>query len=344
MNKANGRRLTIARAMNEAIAQEMRRDPSVFLLGEDVRHLGGVWGHTAGLYDEFGAERVLDTPISETGFIGAASGAAAMGMRPIVELMFVDFLGVCFNAIYNLAAKTCYFSAGGTPIPMVINTAVGGGYSDGGQHSQVLWATFAHMPGLKVVVPSNAYDAKGLMISAIRDNNPVVYMFHKQLQGMGFLGTVEGAVSAVPKESYAVPLGVANVVREGSDLTIVGLGATVHIATAAAAELHAGAGISAEVIDLRSVVPLDRETILKSVRKTGRLIVVDDDYVNCGLAAEIIATVTESNVQVFKSSPIRIAYPDVPPPFSRPLEQFCLPSVARVVDAARRCLGGDTDQ
>ncbi|MEP7246826.1 MAG: transketolase C-terminal domain-containing protein, partial [Gammaproteobacteria bacterium] len=329
---------------NEGIAQEMRRDSSVFLLGEDVRHLGGVWGHTTGLYEEFGAERVLDTPISETGFIGAASGAAALGMRPIVELMFVDFLGVCFNAIYNLAAKTCYFSAGGTPVPMVINTAVGGGYSDGGQHSQVLWATFAHMPGLKVVVPSNSYDAKGLMIAAIRDNNPVIYMFHKQLQGMGFLGTVAGAVAEVPKEPYVVPLGVANVVEEGTDLTIVGLGATVHIATAAAAELRERAGVSVEVIDVRSVVPLDRAAIVRSVKKTGRLIVVDDDYLNCGLTAEIIASVTESDVRVFKSSPIRIAYPDVPPPFSPPLEQFCLPSVARVVDAAHRCLGESADR
>ena len=179
------RRLTIARAMSEAIAQNMRADPTVFVMGEDIGKLGGVFGTTQGLLEEFGEERIRDTPISETAFIGAAVGAATQGMRPIAELMFVDFFGVCMDAIYNLAAKNAYFSGGAQPCPMVLMTAVGGGYSDGGQHSQCLYGTFAHLPGMKVVSPSNAYDAKGLMNAAIADNNPVVFMFHKGLQGMG---------------------------------------------------------------------------------------------------------------------------------------------------------------
>src|SRR5690606_38490968 len=240
---------------------EMERDPSVFIMGEDIQKIGGIWGHTAGLVETFGPERVRDTPISETAFMGAAVGAASVGMRPIVELMFVDFFGVCFDAIYNLAAKNSFFSGGQTPLPMVINTAIGGGYSDAGQHSQVLWATFAHMPGMKVVCPSTAYDAKGLMISAIRDNNPVIFMFHKQLQGMGFLGTIKRSITAVPRESYLVSIGQAQIVRAGQDVTIVGIGLTVHHALDAAAELEKE-GIDAEVIDLRSLVPLDREAII----------------------------------------------------------------------------------
>ena len=194
----NERKLTIARAMAEATAQEMRKDQSVFVMGEDIGQLGGVYGNTRGLIEEFGAERIRDTPISETAFIGAAVGAAQDGMRPIVELMFVDFFGVCFDAIYNLMAKNIYFSGGNVQVPMVLMTSGGGGYSDGGQHSQVLYSTFAHLPGMKVVCPSNAYDAKGLMTTAIRDNNPVIYMYHKSLQGMGWLGTEDGATVHTP--------------------------------------------------------------------------------------------------------------------------------------------------
>ena len=189
MTQSNERKLTIARAMAEALAQEMRGDERVFVMGEDIGALGGVYGNTRGLLDEFGAERVRDTPISETAFIGAAVGAAQDGMRPVVELMFVDFFGVCFDAIYNLMAKNIYFSGGSVKVPMVLMTSTGGGYSDAGQHSQCVYGTFAHLPGMKVVAPSNAYDAKGLMTAAIRDDSPVVFMYHKSLQGMGWLGT-----------------------------------------------------------------------------------------------------------------------------------------------------------
>jgi pyruvate dehydrogenase E1 component beta subunit len=324
--------------MNEAMAQEMRSDPSVFLMGEDVRSFGGVWGHTAGLLEEFGPDRVLDTPISETAFIGAGVGAAARGMRPIVELMFVDFVGVCLDAIYSLAGKMCYFSGGQVSVPMVINTAVGGGYGDGGQHSQVMWPVFAHLPGLKVVCPSNAYDAKGLMISAIRDNNPVVFMFHKNLQGVAFLGLVKGSVNEVPTQTYTVPIGTAKVVRQGSDISLVGVGATVHIALEAADELSKG-GTQAEVVDLRTIQPLDRQTLCASVQKTGRLVVVDDDYMSYGLTGEIVASATEACWSALKGPPQRVAYPDITVPFSPSMERFALPNAAKTLAAARRALG-----
>lgn len=330
----NERKLTIARAMAEAMAQEMRVDPTVFVMGEDIAELGGVFGNTRGLLDEFGKERVRDTPISETGFIGAAVGAAQDGMRPVVELMFVDFFGVCFDAIYNLMAKNTYFSGGNFKVPMVLMTSTGGGYSDAGQHSQCLYGSFAHLPGMKVVSPSNAYDAKGLMTSALRDDNPVVYMFHKGLQGMGWLGTEAGANVHVPEEGYEVEIGKAAIARQGSDMTIVSIAMGVHNALKAAATLEAD-GISAEVIDLRSLVPLDRDTIRASVAKTGRLIVVDEDYHSYGVSGEIIATVCETGVSGLKAAPRRIAYPDVPIPFARVMEQYCLPSPDKIVAAAR---------
>ncbi len=328
------RKLTIAKAISEAIAQEMERDSGVFVMGEDIAKLGGVFGNTQGLLDKFGPERVRDTPISETGFIGMAVGAAALGLRPLVELMFVDFFGVCMDAIYNLAAKQAYFSGGHVKCPMVLMTSVGGGYSDAGQHSQCLYGTFAHLPGMKVVVPSNAYDAKGLMAAAIRDDNPVIFMMHKNLQGMGWLGTAPGAIVDVPEDAYEVPLGKAAITRPGKDLTVVGLGATVHQALDAA-ETLAKDGIEAEVIDLRSLAPLDREAVLKSVRKTGRLLVVDDDYQSYGVTGEIIATVAEAGIAL-KSPPRRLAYPDIPIPFARPMEQFALPNADKVAAGARK--------
>lgn len=330
----NDRLLTIARAMAESIEQEMEADPRVFVMGEDIAELGGVYGNTRGLLDKFGPERIRDTPISETAFIGAAVGAAQDGMRPIVELMFVDFLGVCFDSIYNNGAKNHYFSGGNVKVPMVLMTSVGGGYSDAGQHSQCLYATFAHMPGMKVVSPSNACDAKGLMTAAIRDDNPVVFMFHKGLQGMGWLGTEPGATVATPKESYTVDIGKAKVVREGTDVTIVGLAMGVHDALKAATILE-GENVDAEVVDLRSLVPLDRETVIRSVAKTGRLIVVDEDYQSYGVTGEIIATVAEHDVSMLKASPKRVAYPDVPIPFARHMEQFCLPNAEKIVNAWR---------
>jgi pyruvate/2-oxoglutarate/acetoin dehydrogenase E1 component len=337
MSGLNQRKLTIGRAMHEAMAQEMHRDPSVFLMGEDICRFGGVWGHTAGLVEEFGRDRIRDTPISEAAFIGAAAGAAAQGMRPIVELMFVDFIGVCLDAVAGLAAKNCYFTGGQSTVPMVINTAVGGGYSDAGHHSQVLWPVFAHMPGLKVVCPSTAYDAKGLMMSAIRDDNPVVFMFHKNLQGVGFLGVVKRSVNEVPVEPYTVPIGAIAVPREGTDVTVVGVGATVHIALDAAEEM-AKRGVSVEVIDIRTIQPLDRAGICRSIRKTGRLVVVDDDYLSYGLTGEIVASVTEQAWAQLKAAPIRIAYPDITCPFSPPMERFALPNAAKVVAAIEQIM------
>ena len=331
------RTLTISRAMSEAIAQEMRTDPNVFVMGEDVGAYGGIFGSTAGLYDEFGAQRVIDTPISETGFLGAAVGAAMSGMRPIAELMFVDFFGVCMDPIYNMAAKNIYFSGGGFRMPLVITTAVGGGYSDAGQHSQTLYATFAHMPGLKVVVPSTAYDAKGLMTAAIRDDNPVFYMFHKGMQGLGWMASVAGAATEVPEEPYELPFGEAAIRRGGRDVTIVAIGLMVHRALEAAQALEAN-GVDAEVIDLRTLVPLDRDAVCNSVKKTGRLVVADEDYTSYGVTAEIVASVVERDIGMLKSAPKRVAYPDIQVPYSRPMEQFALPNADKIAAAVQATL------
>ena len=327
------RKLTIAKAMAEAISIEMRKSDDVLVMGEDIGALGGVFGNTLGLLDEFGPERVRDTPISETGFIGAAVGMAAAGMRPVVELMFVDFFGVCMDAIYNLAAKQSYFSGGKVACPMVLMTSVGGGYGDAGQHSQTLYATFGHLPGLTVVIPSNAYDAKGLMASAIADPNPVIFMYHKALQGMGWLGTVQRSITHVPEEHYTIPLDRAEVVRNGQDITLTGLGHTLHLALDAAQQLQTH-GIEAEVIDLRCIAPLDRKTILASAKKTGAILSIDDDYHSYGVGAEIIATIAESDEVRLKVAPKRISYPDIPVPFAPEMEHAVLPNSDKIVGAA----------
>ncbi len=327
-------RLTIARAMASAIAGEMRSDDRVLVMGEDIAALGGVFGNCQGLLDEFGPERVRDTPISETAFIGAAVGMTSVGMRPIVELMFVDFFGVCMDAIYNLAAKNCYFSGGQTPVPMVLMTSVGGGYGDAGQHSQCLFGTFAHLPGMKVVIPADAYDAKGLLTAAIRDPNPVVFMYHKALQGMGWLGTEKGSVVDVPDAAYEIPIGEATVRRPGKDVTLVGLGRTVHTALAAA-DILAASQVSAEVVDLRSLVPLDKDTLTQSIRRTGRLVVIDDDYHSFGVSGEIIAVASETCHQQLKAAPARVTFPDIPIPFSPALERPLLPDADAVVAAVK---------
>ncbi len=332
------RNLTMAQAIAEGIAQEMTRDDRVFVMGEDIGRYGGIFGATGGLLQTFGPERVMDTPISETAFIGAATGAAAAGLRPIVELMFVDFFGVCMDQIYNHLAKNTYMAGGNIRLPVVLTTAIGGGYSDAAQHSQCLYATFAHMPGLKVVVPSNAYDAKGLMIQAIRDDNPVLFMYHKGLMGLPWMAYFEGSTNAVPEAAYTLPFGQARVAREGADLTIVAVSQMVHKALRAADAL-AGDGIGAEVIDLRTLVPLDRETVLASVRKTGRLLVADEDYLGFGLTGEISAIVAENLDTLALKAPIqRLAVPGVPIPYSRPLERFVIPQVEDIVDAARRLM------
>jgi pyruvate dehydrogenase E1 component beta subunit len=267
-----------------------------------------------------------------------AIGAAVEGMRPIVELMFADFMGVCLDQIYNHMAKIHYESGGNVKVPVVVTTAIGGGYGDGAQHSQTLYGLFAHLPGMKIVVPSTPYDAKGLMISAIRDDNPVVYMFHKGIMGLGWMTPNPRATAHVPEEPYTIPIGKADVKREGRDLTIVTISLMVHRALDAADDL-AGEGIEAEVLDLRSLVPLDREAILESVAKTHRLLVVDEDYRSFGMSGEVITTVIEGAFDHLDAPPVRLAYPDVPIPYSRPLEQFCLPSSEKIAAAARQLMG-----
>jgi pyruvate dehydrogenase E1 component beta subunit len=331
------RLLTTSKAISEAIAQEMERDPRVFVMGEDIGIYGGIFGATAGLLEKFGPERVMDTPISETAFIGAATGAALSGTRPIVELMFVDFFGVCMDQIYNHMAKIHYESGGALKVPVVVTTAIGGGYGDAAQHSQTLYGMFAHLPGMKIVVPSTPYDAKGLMTAAIRDDNPVLYMFHKGIMGLGWMTPNPRATAHVPEESYTVPIGKADVKREGRDLTIVTLSLMVHRALDAADEL-AKEGIEAEVLDLRTVVPLDREAIVASVSKTRRLLVVDEDYRSFGLSGEVISTAIEGAWGRLDKPPVRLAYPDVPIPYSRPLEQFCLPDRDKIAAAARQLM------
>ena len=335
---STARILTMAQAISEGIAQEMSRDANVFVMGEDIGSYGGIFGATGGLLDKFGKDRVMDTPISETAFIGAATGAAAAGLRPIVELMFVDFFGVCMDQIYNHLAKNTYMSGGHVKLPVVLTTAIGGGYSDAAQHSQCLYGTFAHIPGIKVVVPSNAYDAKGLMISAIRDDNPVMFMYHKGIMGLPWMAYLEGSSNAVPEEAYAIPFGKAKVLQEGSDFTIVSISQMVQKAVLAAREL-ATQSIHAEVIDLRTLVPLDTETVLKSVRKTGRLLVVDEDYLGFGLSGEIAALIAENLDTVELHAPVmRLAVPNVPIPYSRPLEQFVIPQVANIVQAVQAAM------
>ncbi|NOY54446.1 MAG: alpha-ketoacid dehydrogenase subunit beta [Actinobacteria bacterium] len=339
MTTATDRKLTTQKAIAEAIALELERDESVLVMGEDVGVYGGIFGSTEGLLDRFGPQRVMDTPISETGFIGAAVGAAVNGLRPIAELMFVDFFGVCMDQIYNNMAKIHYFSGGNVKVPMVLMTAVGGGYSDAGQHSQTLWGTFAHLPGMKVVVPSNPYDAKGLMISAIREDNPVIYMFHKGVLGLGWMTNNPRATGPVPEEAYEVPIGKAAIARPGNDVTVATVGLSVHRALDAA-ELLEEKGISAEVLDLRSLVPLDREAIVASVRKTHRLMVVDEDYQSFGMSGEVITTAVEGAFDYLDAPPVRVATPDVPIPYSHPLEEWTLPSVRRIVAGIERLTTG----
>jgi len=335
---ASSRRLTMAQAIAEAIGSEMERDPKVFVMGEDIGKYGGIFGATSGLLDRFGKERIMDTPISETAFLGAALGAAAEGMRPIAELMFVDFFGVCMDQIYNHIAKNIYMSGGSMRLPLVITTAIGGGYGDAAQHSQCLYGLFAHVPGLKVVVPSNAYDAKGLMISAIRDDSPVVYFFHKGIMGLPWMAYFEGSTAEVPAESYTVPFGQARVARPGTDVTIVTISQMVQKALLAAAVLQRE-GVSVEVIDLRTLVPLDVDTVLASVKKTGRLLVADEDYLNFGLTGEIAALVAERLDVIRLKAPVkRLGVPGVPIPYSRPLEQYVIPQVDSIAVACRQLM------
>ena len=330
------RQLSFSQALNEAMRQEMRRDPRVILMGEDVagganvEHLqgddawGGVLGVTKGLVKEFGRERVLDTPISESGFIGAAVGAAVTGLRPIVEMMFVGFMGVCFDQILNQGAKLRYMFGGKAKVPLVIRTIYGGGYRAAAQHSQVLYSLFTHIPGLKTVVPATPYDAKGLLISSIRDDDLVIFFEDITLGGMK---------GPVPEEPYAIPFGKADLKRPGTDVTIVAIGKMVHRALKAADELQKQ-GKSAEVIDPRTLSPFDEEMVLESVKKTGRLVVVDESHPRCSMAADIAALVADKGFD-YLNGPIKtVTAPHTPVPFSPTLEDHYLPNPQKIMEAA----------
>ena len=337
-SRSTDRELTMSRAMVEALAHEMRENEEVFVMGEDVADYGGIFSSTDGLLDEFGRDRVMDVPISETAFIGAGVGAAQAGMRPVVELMFADFFGVAMDQIYNNMAKNTYMSGGSVNVPMVLMTAVGGGYNDAAQHSQTLYGTFAHLPGMKVVVPSTAYDAKGLMHAAIRDDDPVVFMFHKRLMGIAWMPAPPGPKTGVPEDPYEVDIGEADVKREGDDVTVVTLGLHVHRALDAAGRLADEDGLDAEVIDLRTLTPLDAETVVESVERTGRLVVVDEDYRSYGVTGEIIARAAEGALSDLEAVE-RVAMPDVPIPYARPLETEVTPGVEDIAAAVRATRG-----
>lgn len=326
------RNLNLSQCVAEALNLEMERDPSVVMIGEDVGMQGGVFGSSRGLQKNFGATRVLDTPISETAITGMGVGLAMEGYRPVLEIMFVDFIGVCLDQIFNAIAKNHYMSGGKVKMPIVIKTA-GGCIGSGAQHSQCLWGTFAHLPGLKVVTPSNPYDAKGLMASAVESDDPVVFIEHKKL----LLTRAEDFSfgSDVPAERYTIPLGKASVVRAGTDLTLATLSGTVLPSVAAANQL-AEEGISVEVVDLRSVVPLDVDTVASSVSKTGRLLVVDEDYLSFGLSAELVTRTLEAGVPLHAFA--RHAVPDVPIPGAATLELAVVPSEQSIFEAAKKLM------
>ncbi len=337
------RTLTVKDAVNEALAQEMERDPTIILMGEDIAGgagrdeayppaldaWGGPFGVTQGLVKKFGRNRVRDTAIAETGFIGAAVGAAFAGLRPVAELMYVDFIGVCFDQLLNQASKLRYVYGRKFSIPLVLRTVVGAGFRAAAEHSQTLYSLFTHVPGLKTVAPTTPYDAKGLLIAAIRDPDPVIVFEHKRLY------MLQGEV---PEEPYAIPLGQAAVRREGRDVTIVGI-QKMSLTALDAAERLAAEGISAEVIDPRSYSPLDEETILSSVRKTGRLVVVDESYPRCSLATDIAALVAERAFDALRAPIRRVTAPHTPVPFSPPLEDAYVPSAERIVTVIREIMG-----
>jgi acetoin:2,6-dichlorophenolindophenol oxidoreductase subunit beta len=329
------RKLSFRNAINEALAQEMARDPRVIIMGEDVSGgtgapgetdaWGGPLGVTKGLSKRF-PDQVLDTPISESGFIGAAIGAAASGLRPVAELMFVDFMGVCFDQIFNQAAKFRYMFGGKATTPVVIRCMIGGGFRAAAQHSQILYNVFTHIPGLKCAVPSSPYEAKGLLTQAIRDDDPVMFFEHKMLYDIE---------EDVPEGAYAIPFGEANVLRDGKDVTVVALGRMVMLANQAA-ETLAREGISCEVIDPRTTSPLDKDTILESVEKTGRLVVVDEAHPRCSMATDIAALVAQEAFDALEAPVQMVTAPHTPVPFSPALEDLYLPNADKIVAAVHK--------
>lgn len=317
--------MTYLEAIRQGLWEEMERDPSVFLMGEDIGSYGGAFKVTAGMLEHFGEQRVIDTPISEEAIVGAGIGAAVMGMRPVLEMQFMDFISCAFNQIVNYAAKMHF--RWGQAVPLVIRGPSGGGIHGGPYHSQNPEAYFAHTPGLKVVQPATAYDAKGLIKAAIRDNNPVIFFEHKFLY--------RRIKEEVPEGDYVVPLGKARVARQGKHLSIITYGAMLHVALDAARQLEPEE-IDVEVIDLRTLSPLDEDCILKSVKKTNKIILLHEDTRTLGLGAELASIISEKAFEYLDGPLVRITAPDSPVPYSPPLEDAYLPGVGQVLDAARR--------
>ena len=325
------RPITLSQAVNEAIAEEMRRDKSVFLIGEDVAEAGTPFKITSGLVEEFGTDRVIDTPISEPGFMGLAVGAAMTGSRPIVDIMFGDFLFLIMDQLCNQAAKAYYMSGGKLNVPLVVRTNLGATRRSAAQHSQSLHALVSHIPGLKVAMPSSAYEAKGLLKTAIRDNNPVV-IFEDKLMYQD--------KAEVPEEEYLIPFGQASVLQEGNQITLIGTSSMRQVCEEAASILGKE-NISVEVIDPRTLVPLDENTILKSAKKTGRVIVVDEGHQNFGVTAEIASRISEKAFYYLDAPVIRMGAMDVPVPFSPVLEDITVPTAEKVASNARKLVSGD---
>jgi acetoin:2,6-dichlorophenolindophenol oxidoreductase subunit beta len=319
------RELTMAEAVREAISEEMRRDPTVFVMGEDVAEAGTPFKVLSGMVEEFGKSRVIDTPISEPGFTGIGVGAAMTGLRPVVDIMFGDFLTLVMDQLVNQAAKVHYMSGGAWKVPMVLRTTLGASRRSAAQHSQSLQAWLSHVPGLKVALPSTPYDAKGLMKTAIRDDNPVIFFEDKMMFRLK---------GAVPAEDYAIPFGAADVKREGEDITIVATSSMVQVALGAAKQLEE-VGISAEVVDPRTTWPLDEKTLIESAKKTSRVIVMDEGYERYGVTAEIASVIATGAFYDLDAPVRRIAAMHVPIPFSPPLEDATIPTEKTVVDAAR---------
>lgn len=333
-DKVQARNINVSQAVAEGIRQEMEADPTVLVLGEDVGVQGGVFGSTRGLLKAFGPDRVLDTPISEMAFTGMAVGLAMEGYKPLVEIMFVDFIGVCLEQVYNAIGKIPYMSGGTVGMPVVIKTA-GGSIGSAAQHSQCLWGTFAHLPGLRVVAPSSPYDSKGMMAAAIQSPDPVVFIEHKGLLLQKAADFEYGSI--VPKERYEVPLDKAVIVRPGSDLTVVTISKTVSTSLHAASIVQME-GIDVELIDLRSVVPIDWDTVCASVARTRNLLVVDEDYLGFGLSGEIITGVMERLGTRAVDRISRHGVADVPIPAALSLERAVIPDIESVVRAMRRAI------
>lgn len=325
------REITLSQAVNEALAEEMRRDPTTFIIGEDVAEAGTPFKILSGLVEEFGTDRVVDTPIAEPGFMGLAVGAAMTGTRPIVDLMFGDFLFLVMDQLCNQAAKTHYMSGGKMNAPLVLRTNLGATRRSAAQHSQSLHALVAHIPGLKVALPSSAYEAKGLLKTAIRDNNPVVIFEDKLMYN---------DKAPVPEEEFLIPFGEANVKRSGTDITLIGTSSMVQVCENAA-DILSSEGISAEVIDPRTIVPLDEETLLASARKTSRVIVVDEGHQSYGVTGEIASRINEKAFYHLDAPVLRMGAMDVPVPFSPALEDITVPTPEGVAESARKLMSGE---